>query len=257
MMLRTALRLTPAIVLPFFEKRNVNDYDHLHNPQEKSAQNGLERVKKMFIRNEYEEISVELHNVIQASLSGAFVGACLGGFAKSRDAYLYFMESNQATAFKSTGHAKKQLQDYVTIAFAKGAVHWGWRLGLFTGTFCLVSTVVEVYRGIEASLIDYVMAGTITGAFYKANLGAAAMLVGAGVGAGLSFIGGLLIISILKATGFTMDDIRKALFKIKQAREDQYNQALEKGAKEKHDDLTRHHDSLVKEKGKQKTEEII
>lgn len=39
-------------------------------------------------------------------MCGLFVGAFLGGFAKSRDAYLTFMENNQATIFKSTFEAK-------------------------------------------------------------------------------------------------------------------------------------------------------
>lgn len=47
--------------------------------------------------------------------------------------------------------------------------------------FSLITTTIAVYRGVPA-LVDYVMAGTITGAVYKANLGIAAMLVGAGVG---------------------------------------------------------------------------
>lgn len=38
-----------------------------------------------------------------------------------------------------------------------------------------------MYRGVPA-IVDYVTAGAITGAVYKANLGIAAMLVGAGVG---------------------------------------------------------------------------
>lgn len=60
----------------------------------------------VFFFSEYEEISVELHNVGQAAMFGAFTGACLGGFAKSKDAYVYFIENNQATIFKSTLQAK-------------------------------------------------------------------------------------------------------------------------------------------------------
>ncbi|CAG5035896.1 unnamed protein product [Parnassius apollo] len=94
--------------------------------------------------------------------------------------------------------AKKQLQDYVTIAFAKGAVQWGWRLGIFTGTFILITTTVSVYRG-DTSLVEYIFAGAITGAIYKANLGLAAMIVGAGVGATLSTLGGLAIFRHFKS----------------------------------------------------------
>ena len=37
---------------------------------------------------------------------GLFVGACWGGFVKSKEAYFYFIENNQATIFKSTMQAK-------------------------------------------------------------------------------------------------------------------------------------------------------
>lgn len=58
------------------------------------------------IFSEFEEVSVELHSVVQSSLCGAFVGAVFGGFIHSRDAYLYFIENNQATIFKSIVEAK-------------------------------------------------------------------------------------------------------------------------------------------------------
>lgn len=59
-----------------------------------------------FISSEIDEVSMELHNVAQTTMCGILVGAGLGGFAKSRDAYLTFIESNQATIFKSTLEAK-------------------------------------------------------------------------------------------------------------------------------------------------------
>lgn len=56
--------------------------------------------------SEYDEVSPELHNVAQAAMCGFFFGGCFGGFAKSRDAYLYFIENNQATIYTSTMQAK-------------------------------------------------------------------------------------------------------------------------------------------------------
>ncbi|KPJ03796.1 hypothetical protein RR46_00526 [Papilio xuthus] len=41
--------------------------------------------------------------------------------------------------------------------------------------------MIAVYRG-ESSLIDYIMAGALTGGVYKANLGVAATIVGATLG---------------------------------------------------------------------------
>lgn len=53
-----------------------------------------------------DEVSVELHTVIQSTLGGSIIGACFGGFVHSRNAYVYFIENNQATIFKSTREAQ-------------------------------------------------------------------------------------------------------------------------------------------------------
>ncbi|KAM3962936.1 RPII140-upstream gene protein [Aphomia sociella] len=254
-MLRTAVRLTPTFIFPLIERRNENDHNMLDLPVPIVPETGWGRVKKMFRKDEFDEVSPELHTVVQASMFGAFFGACMGGYTTSREAYLYFMENNQATIFKSTMQAKKKLQDHVTIAFAKGAYHWGWRLGAFSGIFSLAATTISVYRN-ETSLVEYIMAGAISGALYKVNLGLAATVVGAGLGSALGFVAGTTILSLLKITGISMADIRKALNKLKEARVDQFNQALEKSAKIKNDDLTRHHQALVEEKGIKKIEEL-
>ncbi|CAH2107532.1 unnamed protein product [Euphydryas editha] len=254
LILGTAVRLTPTFIIPIF-RSGVNDNDFISPQTDSGEKSGWDRVRAMYSKNEFDEVSVELHNVAQATMCGLFVGACLGGFAKSRDAYLHFIENNQATIFQSTFQAKKKLQDYVTVAFAKGAYHWGWRLGIFTGIFSLISTTVSVYRD-QNSLGEYVAAGTITGAMYKANLGPAAMVVGAGLGGVLSMFGGILILSILKLSGVSMDQIRKSLYKLKEARQDQFNQAMEKSATEKHDSLTQHHDEIIENHGFKKIEEL-
>ncbi|XP_034824266.1 RPII140-upstream gene protein [Maniola hyperantus] len=248
LMLGTVARLTPSVLIPIFGRRNENDNDELNTPNSPLPKTGWDRVKAMYYKNEHDENSVELHNVAQATLTGLFVGACLGGFVKSREAYLYFIENNQATIFNSTVQAKKKLQDYVTVAFAKGAYHWGWRLGAFTGMFSLISTTVSVYRD-ESSLSDYIIAGSLTGAIYKAMLGPAAMLVGAALGGVLSALGGILIISVIKMTGVSMNDIRNTMYKFREMRQEQLNQAIDKSSSEKHDNLTRHHDQIVEEKG--------
>ncbi|XP_059048348.1 RPII140-upstream gene protein [Achroia grisella] len=254
-MLRTVLRLTPTFIFPIFEQKNANDYNMLNLPVSTVPESGWDRVNKMYSKDEYDEVSTELHTVVQASLCGAFVGACMGGFTSSRQAYLYFIENNQATIFKSTMQAKKKLQDYVTVAFAKGAYRWGWRLGSFTGIFSLVATTISVYQN-NTSVLEYVMAGAIAGGLYKVNLGLAATCVGAGLGSILGLIGGCVILGLLHLVGVNMDDIRAALYKVKEARVDQYNQALEKSAKIKNDDLTRHHQELIQEKGQQKIEDV-
>ncbi|XP_026729395.1 RPII140-upstream gene protein [Trichoplusia ni] len=255
-MWKTAVRLTPAFSVPIFTaQRNQHDQVLVNSADSIKPKTGWERVKQMYSRSEYEEISVELNTVLQSALSGAFVGGCLGGFVSSRVAYLDFIENNQATIFKSTANAKKRLQDYVTVAFARGAYKWGWRLCFFTGLFSLTATTVSVYRG-DTSLIEYISAGALTGALYKINLGLPAVFVGAALGTVLSTAAGLAIIGLLKVTGLSMADIRKALYSVKVAREDQYNQVLEKAATIKNDELTQHHKDLIAETGEISIDDI-
>ncbi|GBP28876.1 RPII140-upstream gene protein [Eumeta japonica] len=119
----------------------------------------------------------------------------------------------------------------------------------------LISTVISTYRD-KTSVLEYVIAGFITGGLYKANLGLAAAVVGSGLGAALSLVGGTIICSILWLSGVTMADIRKALYTVKEFRERSLNEAMEKAAEIKHDDVTRFHDILVTEKGEKKLGEL-
>lgn len=82
--------------------------------------------------SEFGTMTTELNSIMQAGFLGLFFGVCYGGVTKARDAYNLFMDSNQATAFRSHLDAKKKLQDQVTIGFAKGAFRWGWRISVFT-----------------------------------------------------------------------------------------------------------------------------
>lgn len=254
-LLRTVGRATPAALFPIFEDRGEYDKIENENTETELTVTGIEGIKKMFRRNDMEEVSVELHTCIQATTTGFFIGVCFGGFIKSRDAYLNFIENNQATAFKTTLQAQKKLQDSVFIAFARGGYHYGWRIAFFTGCFNLISTVISVYRG-DTSIMQFASAGAITGGLYKLNLGLAATLVGAGVGALLGLAGGAAIVGILKLTGLQMDDFRKALYSLKEKREDQLNQAKEKAADIKNDSLTQHHDLRVQERGVMTIEEL-
>lgn len=249
------VRVTPAFI-PIFGKKYENDYNFLEESTPNNTPNtGWERVKAMYKKDEYGEMSVELHSAVQSSLCGAFFGACMGGFVRSRQAYLYFIENNQATIFKTTMQAKKKLQDHVTVEFARGAYTWGWKLGTFTGLFSLLATTISVYHD-ETNITDFIGAGAMTGGLYRVHLGLAATIVGAGLGAALSTICGLAIVGVLKVTGLSMSDIRNSLHRIKELRSEEYNQAVENASKIKNDELTKHHADLVKETGEMKIEEI-
>uniref|UniRef100_A0A8D8J6R7 Complex I assembly factor TIMMDC1, mitochondrial n=1 Tax=Culex pipiens TaxID=7175 RepID=A0A8D8J6R7_CULPI len=170
-------------------------------------QTGKERLYLMFSVDEFGRVSNEINSIYQAGFLGFLVGACYGGFISSRVAYMNFMERNQATAFKSSFEAKRKLQDQVTLTFAKGAFKWGWRLALFTTSYIGIQTVISVYRG-KSSIYEYLVAGGVTGAMYKFNMGLRGMTSGGLVGLSFGGIAGLLSLAILRATGTTMEEVR-------------------------------------------------
>ncbi|GLH10303.1 RPII140-upstream gene protein [Gryllus bimaculatus] len=209
-----------------------------------STDTGWERLRLMFTFDE--DISPELNSAMHAGLTGIFFGALYGGFVKSRLAYIDFFERNQATAFRSHVEAKKVLQDHVTINFAKGALYWGWRLGLFSSSLVLISTAVSIYRG-KSGILEYTVAGCVSGCLFRANLGVRGMLVGGLLGSALGTIGGCVIFAILKASGFTMEDIRNTQYQWRKYRTET-KQKWMKVATEKEtveNKLLKHHDAKL------------
>ena len=77
--------------------------------------------------------------------------------------------------------AKRKLQDQMYLAMLKGGWRWGWRLGVFVGTFTLISNTIAVYRN-KSGILEYATAGTITGGFFKFSMGPKGMIAGAVAG---------------------------------------------------------------------------
>uniref|UniRef100_A0A1B0GMI0 Complex I assembly factor TIMMDC1, mitochondrial n=1 Tax=Phlebotomus papatasi TaxID=29031 RepID=A0A1B0GMI0_PHLPP len=202
---------------------------------------GMDRLKKMFTMNSEDGVSSELTSIQQAGFMGIFVGACYGGFLHSRKAYLDFMERNLATSFSSHLDAKKKLQHAVTMSFAKGAFRWGWRLGLFTSTYVGFITMVSVYRG-KSSIYEYILAGTAAGAMYKMNLGLRGMVAGGAVGCALGTVGGLLSVTLLRATGMSMEEVRYWQYKWKVDRQTMIQANLPSSANAEKDPILEAHE---------------
>lgn len=190
-------------------------------------QTGKERLYLMFSVDEFGRVSNEINSIYQAGFLGFLVGACYGGFVHSRVSYMNFMERNQATAFKSSFEAKRKLQDQVTLTFAKGAFKWGWRLALFTTSYIGIQTVISVYRG-KSSVYEYLVAGGVTGAMYKFNMGLRGMTSGGLVGLTFGGIAGLLSLAILRATGTTMEEVRFWQYKWQDSRDQAIRDSIAK-----------------------------
>ncbi|KOB78035.1 Uncharacterized protein OBRU01_00230 [Operophtera brumata] len=105
-MFRSIGRFTPLASFSLLNKHFEHDIDLLGQPTPSTPKTGWERVKNMYTKNEHEEVSLEITNVLQSTMTGTFIGACIGGFVGSKSAYLNFIHNNQATIFKSTADAK-------------------------------------------------------------------------------------------------------------------------------------------------------
>lgn len=227
---------------------NANENDRIeHAPMQQmlaeaagDQQTGKERLYLMFSIDEFGRVSSEVNSIYQAGFLGFLVGACYGGFINSRVAYMSFMERNQATAFKSSFDAKRKLQDQVTINFAKGAFKWGWRLALFTTSYIGLQTVISVYRG-KSSIYEYLVAGGVTGAMYKFNMGPKGMTSGGLVGMALGGAAGIASLAILKSTGTTMEEVRFWQYKWKVHRDEAINESLKVQSTEEADLLLENH----------------
>lgn len=86
----------------------------------------------------------------------------------------------------------------------KGGTH----ISFFSGSSG-VSTIVSEFRN-KSSISDYSIAGLVTGALFKFNLGIKGMISGGFFGTLIGTVGGIAFISLIKLSGKTMKEIREA-----------------------------------------------
>lgn len=77
------------------------------------------------------------------------------------------------------------------------------------------------YRN-KSSITDYSIAGLLTGALFKFNLGIKGMISGGFFGTLIGTVGGVAIISVLKSFGKSMKEIRQSQARYIYARDDAF-----------------------------------
>ncbi|XP_018579112.1 RPII140-upstream gene protein [Anoplophora glabripennis] len=234
------------------------DGDQLENrtPTEQEAnksltekETGWDRLKKMFEVDEFGNVSREVNSILQVGVFSLFIGGVYGGVINSRSAYLEFMQNNEATSFKSHLDAKQKLQDKVTISFGKGAFKWGWRLTLFCTSFVGISTAIQTYRG-KYGIREYVIAGGMTGAMYKFNMGPRGWIIGGGLGSVLGLICGGTTIGLLKLTGISMEEARYWQYYLKHSRDEYFRKGMADYLQKEDFAVIKLHDDQIGEAGK-------
>jgi len=243
---RFPLSLGGVGFLEMFKNPDAIDKDTRTTKGIKPPENetGGDRLQLMFSYDEHGYMSPELSQVVQGVMLGAFTGTLIGGTNHSRENYISFMKQNQATAFQSHFEAKKQLQNKVTMGFARGAWMWGWRLSLFTGSYMFITTTISVYRG-KSSLLEYVAAGGISGFIYKFKQGPKAWVIGGGLGSVLGVFCGSLSLGLMWLTGTSMEEVRSIQYQWKADQQRVKMEKLRKIRAEELDSLTAKHVSTI------------
>nr|BAN20975.1 conserved hypothetical protein [Riptortus pedestris] len=193
---RSSFYFCSAVISPQYIRDSTDDKE----------ENRLDRVINIFKKDQYDNFSPEFSQIYQTTVLSGFIGACYGGFLHSRDAYLSFIERNEAAKYTDHFEAKKKLQDHVTINFFKGALRWSWRIALFGGLYTTFVTMAAVYRG-DSSLIDYVLGGAVSGFIYRINYGLNGVIVGSTLGSFVGLLAGCLTMTLLRLTGTSYDDV--------------------------------------------------
>ncbi|XP_014228554.1 RPII140-upstream gene protein [Trichogramma pretiosum] len=180
---------------------------------------GWQRIRSIFKKHKDYTFHPDLVNVVQTAVFSYIVGGLYGGVMKSREAFIKFIETNEATQFRSHLDAKRQLSDKMFIALMKGANTWGPKVTFFTVTYTVVTTGLQAYYN-KHSILFYILGGSAAGAVYKSPLGLRGMVSGAVFGGFFGSIYGGLRFLVLKGFNMTEEDFKNLQYQIWAQREE-------------------------------------
>ncbi|XP_014665551.1 PREDICTED: RPII140-upstream gene protein-like isoform X2 [Priapulus caudatus] len=168
---------------------------------------GLDRVKKIFSKDEFEEYSIELEWVKDVVTGTLIFGMVMGASIEFRNAKERFIQRHAVTVFESQFDAKKRLQDYISTNMLRRGWKLAWRMALFTGSFFLVTNTVSAYRN-KSGVLDFVAGGVAAGSLYKVNMGIKGMFAGGVLGGFFGLVGGSVAWLTMYAAGTRMEEVK-------------------------------------------------
>ncbi|XP_031629623.1 RPII140-upstream gene protein [Contarinia nasturtii] len=194
------------------------DEDRLNYPVLRDPNSGIDRVLKIFNRDENDgSISPEASFISMVGFTGAYIGAIYGGILESKRANMNFRETTEAVLYQSRREAQRELQNSTTVGFGKGVFRWGIRYGIFCTSFTAFSTIISTFRG-DTGILEYSLGGLLSGSLYRFSLGPKGMISGGFFGTVLGTFCGAIIYLSSKMTGVKMQDIyinTQVYFKVK------------------------------------------
>ncbi|KAK3605809.1 hypothetical protein CHS0354_002426 [Potamilus streckersoni] len=165
----------------------------------------MDRLKEMFSKNHKNDYSNTLMFIYSSTYKAVaftfLVMATISGIHGKQD----FIDRNKASQFRSKMHANRLMMDTIWLYMFRGGFKWSFRVGVFVGSFLLVSQSFATYRN-KSSPLEFFIAGGVTGGLLKMNLGLKGFLVGSIVGAVLGLLGGIPIYSAMSFGKQTQED---------------------------------------------------
>ncbi|XP_064633127.1 complex I assembly factor TIMMDC1, mitochondrial-like isoform X2 [Lineus longissimus] len=165
-----------------------------------NKETGRERLQQLFGKDVEGRRSQEMYMVIGGILQAGLFGAVVAGFIGARVAKERYVKKHYAAQFETKFFGIRGHLDAMVIGAIGFGAKWALRLSVFTGTFLLISQSVSVYRN-KTGVVEYTLAGGMTGALFRMNMGLRGMFAAGILGTTFGTIAGLLAWGTSEATG--------------------------------------------------------
>ncbi|XP_042524801.1 complex I assembly factor TIMMDC1, mitochondrial [Dipodomys spectabilis] len=174
-------------------------------PGPRYAETGWGRLRELFAKDEHQRISQELDNIYRAALSAGIIGWAYGGIPAFIYAKKRYIEQSEAEIYHNRFDAVQSAHRAATRGFIRYGWRWSWRTAMFVTVFNTVTTGLSVYQNKNA-LNHFVIAGAVTGSLFRINLGMRGLVAGGIIGALLGTPVGILLMSLQKYAGKTIQE---------------------------------------------------
>lgn len=168
-------------------------------------QTGMDRLKAVFEKDswgepseEFDRISTQLQCVFGTVF---FITMILSG----RQAHENFIRQNKTTVFLTKGLAVRRMMESLFVESIKGAFRMTLKLGLFCTTLLCISEGIAIYRN-KSSLMEYTVAGGVTGALTRFSLGPKGMVSGGVFGSVVGLAVGAPLVLWYRVIGCTQEE---------------------------------------------------
>jgi len=164
-----------------------------------------EKLKLMWRRDNYGNLSPELDFVYGATKVSFFFGFVSGAYQDSRDVFMKFMEQNKQTMFKHPREAQAIVQEQVTYHMLRGGLRRGLKTGIMVTSYVALCQSAHAIRN-YVNPLDHIACGFTLGGMYRLMGGPKAMLGAGFVGGAMGLIDGVSTWSLYKLSGESISE---------------------------------------------------